>query len=68
MLPNNVGEWKKLLADLPDAMLFDLDVKGNIGSINTAKVEVEERYCGYDGTLSKPKYSKQLVLTVEVDE
>jgi hypothetical protein len=41
MLPNNVGEWKKLLADLPDDMTFSLNVEGD-GSVYETRLECQE--------------------------
>jgi hypothetical protein len=66
MLPCTVGEWKKLLANLPDTMPFELEVQcfGGIGEI---KLEVEYRQVGYDGTKSQPRKADVLVLSVEVD-
>lgn len=67
MIPTNVGEIRKAIEGLPDEMLFDLDVKA-CAALHDAKLEVAERYIGYDGTLSKPKYGKMLVLTIVLED
>lgn len=67
MIPTTVGEIRAAIDGLPDEMLFDLDVKA-FSAIHDAKLEVAERYIGYDGTKSKPKYGKMLVLTVILED
>ena len=68
MIPTTVGEIRKAIDGLPDDMLFDIEIKGPIQTLQDAKLEVGERYAGYDGTLSKPKYRKMLVLTLRVED
>ena len=66
MIPSTVGEIRKAIDGLPDDMLFDIEIKGL--TLEDANLEVGERYAGYDGTLSKPKYRKMLVLTLRVED
>lgn len=67
MLPQSVGDIRKLIADLPDEMLFDLDVRG-FAAIHDAKLQVEERNAGYDGKKCCFVKRKMLVLIVDLEE
>lgn len=67
MLPQTVGELRNLIQGLPDSMPFTVDVNGDIGSVDSTKLEVDNRQVGWDGTKCQPRKADVLVLTVEVD-
>jgi hypothetical protein len=66
-IPYNVGEWKKLLADLPDDMPFELEVNGYV-SVDSVSLDVQEMRDGYDGIKNCYNYRNALVLNVEVTD
>lgn len=63
MIPNTVGELKKLLSLYPDDMPFELEVNSAYGIYET-NFTVEQRNVGYDGT--KCEHIKDVVLILNV--
>lgn len=43
-MPQNIGELRKLIADLPDSMPFEVEIDGLFGSVDEIRVGVENRF------------------------
>jgi hypothetical protein len=66
MIPTTVGEWRKLLAQYPDDMRFELEVNGLYGSVDGVSLDVQQIRNGYDGTKCHYNYTDALVLNVDI--
>jgi hypothetical protein len=66
MLPSTVGEMRKLLADFPDELPFDLDVRA-FGNVMETSLEMLGQM-KFDGTTTKWFPVKVLTLVVQMDD
>jgi hypothetical protein len=65
MLPQTVGELRKLLAELPDNMPFELDLHSE-EYLESVDLGVKSRQVGYDGKQHKPRMADCLTLSLRL--